>query len=129
MRYDTTMPQVFWKIDNKSGSDYDLSIYHGDQSGHLLIYSGKEILQIDFEIKSEKLYSFMLGDQLYQLHIKYRNGKPHYNLSNTSKKEKVTEWSQENFPTKHKIQALLFALVVIIFVVMFIIIFKVGTTK
>lgn len=126
MRYDTIMPQVFWKVSNDSGLDYDVSVYHGDQSGHLLIYSGKEILHIDFEIKSDKLYSFMLGDQLYQLHIEFGLGRPRYTLSNIASRKVVQEWSQENFPAKHKVQALIFVLVVIIFVALFIIIFKLG---
>ncbi len=61
------MAQRFWLYKNLRGETFEISIYHGDKTGHVLIYVGREILQIDFSVKTMKEYTFMLEEELFRL--------------------------------------------------------------
>jgi hypothetical protein len=100
------MAQFFWKYENVSGMDYDVSLYHGDTSGHLILYSGTEIIKIDFGVKSDKEYSFILGEDLFKLNIKIHNSIAKYQLVNTTKNKIVQNRNERNYPTRHIIKAI-----------------------
>jgi hypothetical protein len=49
---------------------FEIGLYHGDDSGHVLMHVNKEPVIIDFSIKEEKDYSFYVGPQLFNLNFK-----------------------------------------------------------
>lgn len=57
----------------QSGQRYDIGLYHGDLSGHLLVHCNFKILLIDFSVKEPRNYSFFIEDELCELSI-VRNG-------------------------------------------------------
>ncbi len=61
------MAQRIWIYKNLKGAVFEIGLYHGDESGHVMIYIGKEILQIDFNVKEKKDFHFMLDDEMFKL--------------------------------------------------------------
>lgn len=74
------MPQVSWIYKAKDGKDYNVGLYHGDSSRHILLYSQSNVIKIDFSVFTSKSYSFMLGDDLMNLDVIYTNDQPSYEL-------------------------------------------------
>jgi hypothetical protein len=106
------MAQKSWYYQNPSGVDYHVSIYHGDKSGHVLIYSDAIIITVDFMVKSDKVYSFMLGDELFDLKLYYVENKSDYILLQNDTQIVVTNPGLNNYPTADIIKALLLIVVI-----------------
>jgi hypothetical protein len=63
------MSQSTWLYSDKNGTDYEINIYHGDESGHILIYVNDKIMQIDFGIFNAQNYTFLIDDVLFELSV------------------------------------------------------------
>lgn len=111
------MPQQSWYYKNDSGNHYDLNVYHGDESGHVIIYSNQIIIVIDFGIKNDKSYSFYLDEELFQLSIRFENSSRHYSLKNMTSDAKIPINIINNYPAEHLLKAILLFLVLAILVV------------
>jgi hypothetical protein len=103
------MPQQSWSY-RKSLDDvpYHVSIYHGDKSRHVIIYSQSNIVTIDFKVFGDKTYSFMLGEELFELQIAWVNVEPKYKLIHVPTQRIVEDPGFNNYPRTDIIKALLF---------------------
>lgn len=63
------MAQSNWTYHGASGRSYHVGLYHGDDSGHVIIYCNNNILTIDFEVNEDKSYSFYLEHDLCELSL------------------------------------------------------------
>jgi hypothetical protein len=63
------MPQQSWTYLNKIGQQFDIGLYHGLKSGHVIVYCNKSIVLIDFTIKETKKYSFFIGEEFLELDL------------------------------------------------------------
>jgi tRNA A-37 threonylcarbamoyl transferase component Bud32 len=63
------MAQSNWTYHGASGRSYQVGLYHGDDSGHVIIYCNNNILTIDFGVNEEKSYSFYLEQDLCELSL------------------------------------------------------------
>lgn len=95
------MAQHSWIYKNKVGMDYEVSLYHGDQSGHVLIYSNQAIISIDFSVKKDKVFSFMLGEELFELSFTFEKSLPIYQLKNTVTNKTISKLDTTNYPKQH----------------------------
>ena len=59
---------------------FEIGLYHGDDSGHVLMHVNGEPMIIDFSIKDAKEYSFYVGPQLFNLHFEKSSEQFIYNL-------------------------------------------------
>ncbi len=112
------MPQIFWKYKNSSGKDYEVSLYHGDSSGHILLYSGQEIIKIDFNVRSDSKYSFLLGDELFEVSVTSTKTLFKYQLCNVAKVKIISPFEGKNYPTCHILKATVFLIVVVLLIVL-----------
>lgn len=113
------MAQEFWTYSNNDGHKFTVSIYHGEDSGHLVIYCGEEILKIDFNVTSDKNYPFMLQEELFELKIKFHKDKTRYFLVNTNTNRPVKYIERSRFPyIYHLISIGIFIITLAIFLVM-----------
>lgn len=112
------MPQIFWKYKNLSGTDYDINLYHGDISRHVLVYIGQEIIKIDFSVLGDKEYSFMLGEELFKLSIEYIKGKTNYTLVNVGKEQKILPFGASRTINKQRTIELIIGFVVFIIILL-----------
>jgi len=75
------MAQLNWKYYSLTGIPYSIDMYHGDTSGHLVIFVNAEIVTINFNQKESKSYSFYIENQLVELKIDESNGTFNYTLT------------------------------------------------
>ena len=69
------MNQFNWTYLSETGRQYHVGMYHGAESGHLLIYCNNEIILVDFSVLRSATYSFFIEDQLCELEIELTGGK------------------------------------------------------
>ncbi len=63
------MAQVSWLYLNDAGGRHRVGLYHGDQSGHLVIYCNLKIVQIDFNVLDSKTYTFFIENDLIEVRL------------------------------------------------------------
>lgn len=64
-----TMSQLSWTLLDDFGHQYEIGLYHGDRSNHVLIHINKKPVVVDFNIKEAKQYSFYVGHELCEMKI------------------------------------------------------------
>jgi len=75
------MAQLNWKYYSLTGIPYTIDMYHGDDSGHLIIFVNSEIVTINFNQKETKTYNFYIENQLVELEIDNSEGTYNYTLT------------------------------------------------
>lgn len=60
------MAQFGWVYLN-NGNRHRVGLYHGDDTGHLVIHCNMRVVQIDFSVKETTTYSFMIDDELCEV--------------------------------------------------------------
>jgi hypothetical protein len=63
------MAQMNWIYLDGAGSRHKVGLYHGDRSGHVVIYCNLKVVQVDFSVKSTQVYSFFIEDEFCEIHI------------------------------------------------------------
>lgn len=63
------MAQLGWTVLGSQGRQFKIGLYHGEESGHLVVHCNARILMVDFGVKASKSYSFFLEDELIELKI------------------------------------------------------------
>lgn len=58
-----------WVFLDDRGGRHRVGLYHGDQSGHVLIHCNLRVVQIDFSVKETKNYSFFIEDEFCEIHL------------------------------------------------------------
>lgn len=69
------MSQMTWTYIADDGAHYKVGLFHGDNTGHLLVYCNARIVVIDFGVLASKNYSFFINDELCDLVIEEKDGK------------------------------------------------------
>ncbi len=63
------MAQLGWVLLDSHGGRHRVGLYHGDNSGHLVIHCNLRVVQIDFSVKESRTYSFFIEDELCELSL------------------------------------------------------------
>ena len=63
------MAQMGWVYLDNRGGRHRVGLYHGDESGHLMIHCNLRVVQIDFSVKETKKYSFFIEDELCEVSV------------------------------------------------------------
>ncbi len=74
------MGQQVWEMDSITGEHYTLGLYHGEDTGHVMIYMNNEIFLIDFNILESKIYQFFIGHEFMKLSITKKEQNFEYHL-------------------------------------------------
>lgn len=75
------MAQFNWLYLGDNGRQYNVGLFHGDRTGHLMVLCNSRIVLIDFSVKQSKDYSFFIDDELFELSIEGKSGHYAYNCS------------------------------------------------
>lgn len=68
------MAQLGWVYLDPQGGQHRVGLFHGDNTGHLLIHCNMRVIQIDFSVKESRSYSFFIEDELCQISIYKETG-------------------------------------------------------
>ena len=63
------MSESRWKFYDPEAGTQTLGIYHGNESGHVVVYHNSNVVIIDFEIFKPKTYSIHFNNSLITLSI------------------------------------------------------------
>ena len=63
------MAQLSWTYADNSGFHYNIGLYHGSNSGHVIVHCNENIVIIDFSILETKQYSFYVGQEFFELDL------------------------------------------------------------
>ncbi len=72
------MSQFTWTYIGDNGALHRVGLFHGDNTGHLMIYCNTRIVVIDFGVTTSKNYSFFINDELCDIAIEENDGKFSY---------------------------------------------------
>lgn len=74
------MAQHNWAYTSGSGKQYVVGLYHGAESGHLMVYCNLSVIYIDFSVLHDWTYSFFIEDDLLELKIARQGEQFHYHF-------------------------------------------------
>ncbi len=77
------MSQCRWTFYDPNEGTQTLGLYHGDESGHVMIYLNEQVVIIDFEVHQTKSYSLMFNQSLLELKLNKINGEFLYKFEGT----------------------------------------------
>lgn len=63
------MPQFAWNVKPEGGRSWKIGLFHGDETGHVMVYCNNVVTQVDFSVRDSRTYSMMLDDELCQVLI------------------------------------------------------------
>ena len=87
--------QKQWSFQDVTGHHYYIGLYHGQETGHFLLYINDKISIIDFDILEDKSYSLYIGNELFRLNIeKTGMDKYQYSLDTVSPRLLQKPWEQ-----------------------------------
>ena len=76
-----------WTYYDPTQGTQTLGLYHGQDSGNVVIYHNYRIVIVDFKVHQPKSYSFMVNENLVKLNVLKENGKFDYKFEATRIKE------------------------------------------
>jgi len=63
------LSQLSWIYLDDYGGKHQVGLYHGDKTGHVMVYVNSKVIIIDFHILDTKKYSFYIGGELCELEL------------------------------------------------------------
>ena len=63
------MSQFNWTYLSPSGKKHHVGLFHGERTGHVLIYCNSKIVLVDFKVRETKSYSIFIEDELCEIGI------------------------------------------------------------
>ena len=76
--------QKQWSFRDGFGRFHNIGFYHGQESGHFMLYINDKITIIDYHILGDRSYSFMIGNTLLELNIMRQAGTFEYDLKDNT---------------------------------------------
>lgn len=68
------MAQHTWNITGPQGKSYNLGLFHGETTGHVVVHCNNSIVVIDFNVSESKTYSLFLDEELCEVTIDHTGG-------------------------------------------------------
>ena len=72
------MNHYSWTYVAGGGRNIPVGLYHSSKKGHLLIYVGKKITNIDFNVLDSKDYTFFIDHELCHIKLERRGDEMYY---------------------------------------------------
>jgi len=114
------LAQIFWTYQHQNGNQYEVNLYHGEDSKHVIIHCNGKIIQMDFKVFDTKSYSFYLETILVQLTIKKEpNDLFTYSLTHVVTNKIIAKENTKNTdPFIYKLYVLLILLLLLITIIL-----------
>jgi hypothetical protein len=102
------MNHYTWTYLGDNGRNYRVGLLHSPKSGHLLIYIGSKIVQIDFKVFETKEYSFFIEEELVHINLERRGNEMYFTFNIDKKTDTPRNRYRHSLERKHFYQMLLF---------------------
>ncbi len=63
------MSQFNWTYLAPSGKKHHVGLFHGDRTGHVMIYCNSKVVLVDFKVRETKSYSIFIEEELCEIGI------------------------------------------------------------
>lgn len=63
------MPQHAWNITGYNGAQYNLGLFHGEDTHHVVVHCNNRVVAIDFNVVESKTYTIFLDQELCEVSI------------------------------------------------------------
>ncbi len=107
-----------WTHIADDGSRHQVGLFHGNKTGHVLVYCNARIVVIDFNVSSSKKYSFFINDQLFDLDIEEKEGKFAYGFKTDQVADTPYNKARRKADRKQMMQVLLIGFVFILMILL-----------
>ncbi len=75
------MNHYTWTYLGDNGKNYRVGLLHSAKNGHLVIYIGSKIVQIDFKVFESKVYSFFIEEELVHINLERRGNEMYFTFN------------------------------------------------
>lgn len=82
---DSFVSQYAWSYRSPAGQEYIVGLYHGPESGHVVVYCNQEVVAIDFNVRQSACYTFFIEEDLCEVHIERTGQGFHYSMRSNQK--------------------------------------------
>jgi hypothetical protein len=100
--------QYNWTYVGGGGRNYNVTLFHGKRTGHVLILLNAQVIQIDFGVRESKTYSFFIEDEFCQVHLERRGEEMYYFFEIDKKVDTPRNRERRKRDRRHLVQTLLF---------------------
>ena len=118
------MGQFNWTYIDEFNQKHKIGLYHGDTSGHVMLYCGSKIVAIDFDVQEDKKYSFFVNDELCHVSIVKKDGSFAYDLKIDKEADTIKNKERKKKEKSHFWKGLSIFLFVFILVVIALLLLK-----
>ena len=63
------MSQFNWTYLAPSGKKHHVGLFHGENTGHVMIYCNSKVVLVDFKVRETKSYSIFIEEELCEIGI------------------------------------------------------------
>jgi len=98
------MSETRWTYYDPNKGIQQLGLYHGQDSGNVVIYHNQSVVVVDFMVHKSKSYSFMVNKYLVKLNLLKENGKFDYKFEREQVKAEIPN---EAVPLSNKVMTFL----------------------
>ena len=102
------MNHYTWTYLGDNGRNYRVGLLHSAKSGHLVIYIGSKIVQIDFKVFESKEYSFFIEEELVHINLERRGNEMYFTFNIDKKIDTPRNRYRHSLERKHLYQMLIF---------------------
>ncbi|MBK7410284.1 MAG: hypothetical protein IPL49_07555 [Saprospirales bacterium] len=102
------MSQYTWTYVGGGGKNFRVTLFHGKNTGHVLLLLNTQVLQIDFNVRESKTYSFFIEDEFCEVHLELRGEEMYYFFEINKTVNTPRNKARKQLERKHLGQALAF---------------------
>lgn len=102
------MSQYNWTYVGGGGKNFSVTLFHGKQTGHVLILLNTQVVQIDFGVRESKTYSFFIEDEFCQIRLERKGDEMYYYFEIDKKVDTPRNRARRKLEKKHLFQTLAF---------------------
>lgn len=102
------MAQFNWTYLGDGGQRYNVGVFHGPKTGHVLVFCNLRIVLVDFSVLDTKEYSFFLGEELCQLKLDRRGDTFVYDMNVNREADTPLNRERKARDKKHWFQSIVF---------------------
>jgi hypothetical protein len=101
------LPQFNWTYPGDDKKLYHVGLFHGKQTGHVLVHCNARIMLIDFGVLDSKTYTFFINDELFELKLDRRGDRFFYTLEIDNKADTPKNRARKKVERRYWLQTLL----------------------
>lgn len=102
------MNHYTWTYLGDGGRNYRVGLLYSPKSGHLLIYIGAKIVQVDFKVFDTKEYSFFIEEELVHINLERRGNEMYFSFDIDKKVDTPRNRRRHALERKYFIHLLIF---------------------